>query len=58
MCLKDVVADERRLVKKTDLCYWTYTFMFLRHNREILEVQDDANEKFEWVEFNWKQYMK
>ncbi|CAA2983110.1 Hypothetical predicted protein [Olea europaea subsp. europaea] len=36
----------------------TLSFLSLRRNREILAMQEDANDKLDWVEWSWLEHRK
>lgn len=56
-CLKELLATGS-LVKKTELYYFALMFLSHKRNREVLPVFEDADEKFEWIEYNFKHFKK
>ncbi|XP_022890509.1 uncharacterized protein LOC111405725 [Olea europaea var. sylvestris] len=43
--LMNEMLSTGRLHKKTDMYFWTLSFLSLRRNREIIAMQEDANDK-------------
>ncbi|CAA2997498.1 Hypothetical predicted protein [Olea europaea subsp. europaea] len=47
-----------RLQKQMDLYFYTCKFLSQKANREVLDMQDNANDKFAWVEWSYQEYRK
>ncbi|XP_022863854.1 uncharacterized protein LOC111383899 [Olea europaea var. sylvestris] len=56
-CMSELLATGR-LQKQTDLYFYTCKFLSQRANREVLNMQDNANDKFAWVEWSYQEYRK
>ncbi|XP_022889032.1 uncharacterized protein LOC111404461 [Olea europaea var. sylvestris] len=56
-CMSELLATGR-LQKQTDLYFYTCKFLSQRANREVLNMQDNANDKFAWVEWSYEKYRK
>ncbi|CAA3014379.1 Hypothetical predicted protein [Olea europaea subsp. europaea] len=56
--LMNKMLSTGQLHKKTDMYFWTLSFLLLRRNREILAMQEDANDKLDWVEWSWLEHRK
>ncbi|CAA3023438.1 Hypothetical predicted protein [Olea europaea subsp. europaea] len=56
-CMSELLATGR-LQKQTDLYFYTCKFLSQRANREVLDMQDNANDKFAWVEWSYQEYRK
>lgn len=56
--MHEKVVGHGQTREKTDMYFWACTFLSLRRNREILETQEDATKKLDWLEWNWQEYRK
>ncbi|CAA2975169.1 Hypothetical predicted protein [Olea europaea subsp. europaea] len=48
-CISELLATGR-LQKQMDLYFYTCKFLSQKANRDILDMQDNANDKFGWAE--------
>ncbi|CAA3012757.1 Hypothetical predicted protein [Olea europaea subsp. europaea] len=56
-CMSELLATGR-LQKQTNLYFYTCKFLSNRANREVLDMHDNANDKFAWVEWSYQEYRK
>ncbi|CAA2978041.1 Hypothetical predicted protein [Olea europaea subsp. europaea] len=54
-CMNELLAMGR-LQKQMNLYFYACKFLSQKANREVLDMQDNANDKFAWVELSYQEY--